>query len=50
MQHSTQNSYNLLIAQYSHNYTIFGLKCPQIQSLGSMFQEFPGGYPPDPLH
>ena len=49
IQQSAQNSYSLLIAQYSKNYTIFGLKCPQIQSPGSIFQKFPQGMPPDPL-
>ena len=38
IQQSAQNSYSLLIAQYSKNYTIFGLKCPQVQSPGSNFQ------------
>jgi len=47
IQQSAQNSSSLLIAQHSQNYTIFGLKCPQIQSPGSIFQKFPGGMPPE---
>jgi len=43
IQQSAQTSYSLLIAQYSKNYTIFGLKCPQIQSPASIFQKVPGG-------
>ena len=38
IQQSAQNSYSLLIVQYSKNYTIFGLKCPQIQSPDSNFK------------
>ena len=47
-QQSVQNSYSLLVVQYSQNYTIFGLKCPKIQSPGNIFQKFPGGHAPRP--
>ena len=51
IQQSAQNSYSLLIAQHSQNYTIFFcLKCPQIQSGGKIFLGGRGGgMPPDPL-
>ena len=45
IQQSAQNSYSLLIDQSSQNY---GLKCPQIQSSGSIFQKFLGEHAPRP--